>query len=392
MSPDQPSELSASPPALVGELQAVERTVVLDVSCREVYTLFSTNPGIPGVVVVQADGTLAGLMSRQRFMEVFSRPYRSEVYFGRPLVLLLQEEFPAPMCVSAADTIDQAAAMALRRQRALFHEPIVVSCVAGGFRVLEIQDLLHALANMYAHQFRELERAKDSLVYSEKMASLGGLVAGVAHEINTPIGVSLSAASHLQERVQGFDTLVQAQQVRRTDLAAMVEDSREASAIILHNMQRAAALVRSFKQVAADQTSEQRRVFDLHQTVEEIIVSLRPSFKHAVAELVFEVPEGIAMDCFPGALAQIVSNLVLNALVHAFEGREQGRVRLSAKPIAHRAQVELSIQDDGVGIPPEVVGRIFDPFFTTKRNQGGTGLGLHIVHNLVHNSLGAPLP
>jgi len=224
------------------------------------------------------------------------------------------------------------------------------------------------------------------------MASLGGLVAGVAHEINTPIGVSLSAASHLQERVQGFDTLVQAQQVRRTDLAAMVEDSREASAIILHNMQRAAALVRSFKQVAADQTSEQRRVFDLHQTVEEIIVSLRPSFKHAVAELVFEVPEGIAMDCFPGALAQIVSNLVLNALVHAFEGREQGRVRLSAKPIAHRAQVELSIQDDGVGIPPEVVGRIFDPFFTTKRNQGGTGLGLHIVHNLVHNSLGAPLP
>jgi signal transduction histidine kinase len=295
------------------------------------------------------------------------------------------------LCLDANDSIDVAAEAALARDQRLFYEPIAVRHAIGHFTILEPQQLLLALANQYKFQFRELQAAKDSLVHSEKLASLGGLVAGVAHEINTPIGVSLSAASYLSEQIEVFSKALATNQLRKADLTDLVGNTKEASGIILRNMERAATLVSSFKQVAADQTSESRRIFDLKQSVGEILFSLGPSLKHSAVSLHQSVDEGIEMDCYPGALAQILSNLVLNALVHAFGSGRSGNIRVTATLASRGNAIALTVEDDGAGIPPENLARIFDPFFTTRRNQGGTGLGLHIVHNLVHNTLGGSI-
>ena len=380
-----------APPSLVGELSTFECTIALQTPCRQVYGMLTSNALIPGVIVLDVHGDICGLMSRHRFMEVFSQSYRSEVYFSRPLEKLLKEEFPPPLCVAADHAIAIAADAALQRPRERFNEPLAVDYGAKQFRVLEIRDLLHALANIHAHQYAQLQVALDSLVQAEKLASLGGLVAGVAHEINTPIGVSLSAASHLVDQVDSFARLVERQQVRKTDLQTFVSGTREAAGIILNNMERAAGLVRSFKQVAADQTSESRRTFDLKQTVGEILFNLGPSFKHSAIELSSHVAEEITMDSYPGALAQIVSNLVLNAMVHGFQEGEAGIIQVTADLLPSHQAVQLRVQDDGRGIPADVLGRVFDPFFTTRRNQGGTGLGLHIVYNLVRNTLGGTI-
>jgi len=376
---------------VVSDLASIENTIALNTTARDVFKAFSASATVPGAVVLDAQGGLRGLISRRRFMEIFSQPYRTEVYFSRPLENLLREEFGSPLCLNAQDSIDVAAEAALAREQHMFYEPIAVRHTEGRFTILEPQQLLLALANQYKYQFRELQATKDSLVHSEKLASLGGLVAGVAHEINTPIGVSLSAASYLAEQIDVFGKALATNQVRKADLNELVSNTQEASGIILRNMERAATLISSFKQVAADQTSESRRIFDLKQSVGDILFSLGPSLKHSAVNLHQFVDEGIEMDCYPGALAQILSNLVLNALVHAFGPERSGNIRIAAALAARGNAITLTVEDDGVGIPAENLPRVFDPFFTTRRNQGGTGLGLHIVHNLVYNTLGGSI-
>jgi signal transduction histidine kinase len=275
----------ATPASLVSELATHDCSISVSASCSAVHATLTADPSLPGVAVVDADGRLCGLISRRRFMEVFTQPYRREVYFPRHLHQLIDVAFAKPLCVAANTSISDATAKAVSRNRDQFGEPIALAYESGNFRVLEMQDLLHALAQRYAAQFRELETAKDSLVQAEKLASLGGLVAGVAHEINTPVGVSLTAASFLTDKFEAFAKLLEAQQVRRADLTAILKNSREVSGIILHNMQRTAALVQSFKQVAADQTSEQRRVFDLKESVQQILQSLGPRLKQSRVSL-----------------------------------------------------------------------------------------------------------
>jgi len=387
----QANELVATPAHLVSELATHDCSIHVNACCSEVHAQLTANPTLPGVVVIDSDGSLYGLISRRRFMEVFSQPYRREVYFPRPLRQIIDDAFAKPLCIDGISPISDAARSAVSRDREQFGDPIAVAYANGDFRVLEMQDLLHALAQSYASQFRELEIVKDNLVQSEKMASLGGLVAGVAHEINTPVGVSLTAASFLTDKIEAFAKLVDAQQVRKADLAAIVSNSREASGIILHNMQRAAALVKSFKQVAADQTSESRRTFDLNESINQILQSLGPSFKQSSIEVHSVGNVEVQMDCYPGALSQIISNLILNAKIHAFAEGEAGDITVSAEYFEASDEVAITVGDNGKGIAHENLGRIFDPFFTTRRNQGGTGLGLHIVHNLVHNTLGGSI-
>ena len=380
-----------APAASVGELPTYECAVPVTTPCHQLYALFASDAFMPGLVVLAPDGTLQGLLSRHRFMEVFSQTYRKEVYFTRPLDILLREEFFAPLCVPSEASVVSAAEAALKRPRDRFNEPIAISFGTGIYKVLETRDLLIALANVHSYQYSQLQIALDSLVEAEKLASLGALVAGVAHEINTPVGVSLSAASHLFDSVGRFSKKLEQQQIRKADLSDFVEGSREASSIILHNMERAADLIRSFKQVAADQTSEARRNFDLRQAVTEILFNLGPSFKLSPVTLSHAIDEDISMDCYPGALGQIISNLVLNGLTHGFPDNMPGNIRVSAKRVVNSGDVEICVQDDGLGMEPEILGRIFDPFFTTRRNRGGTGLGLHIVYNLVRNTLGGKI-
>jgi len=226
----------------------------------------------------------------------------------------------------------------------------------------------------------DLLAAQTQLVEQEKMASLGSLVAGVAHEINTPLGIGVTAASHLKEVAGDLHHWLESRHLKRSDLEAFEGSVREGSQIILRNLERAAKLVKSFKQVAVDQAGEVRREFDLRTTLEELLTSLRPRFKHSRIGIELECPSDILMHSYPGALSQIVSNLVINSLTHAYTAGEEGQIRLRVRALERNVEVHYS--DDGCGMDQTVLNRIYEPFFTTRRGDGGSGLGMHIVYNL----------
>lgn len=248
------------------------------------------------------------------------------------------------------------------------------------------------LANSNAELEKTLERLKhtlDELVRSEKLAALGSLVAGIAHELNTPIGNSLMVASTLRDVNHNFREQMLVG-LRRSALDAYMTETESASDILMRNLQRAAELITSFKQVAVDQTSSQRRRFELAEVVNEIVVTMQPVFRRTSHSIETDIEPGISMDSFPGPLGQVIANLLNNAILHAFEGREHGLVRLEAR-LNDEKQIIFSCQDNGVGISPSNLRRVFDPFFTTKLGRDGTGLGLNIVHNIVTGVLGGEI-
>ena len=220
------------------------------------------------------------------------------------------------------------------------------------------------------------------LVQSEKMAALGGLVAGVSHELNTPIGNALVVSSAMHDRVLKFQDLVSRNELKRSTLERFMADSLEGSELVQRSLQRASELVHSFKQVAVDQSSERQRVFGLNEVVREIIATLKPNLKKLPWTLEIDIPPDITMHSFPGSLGQVVINLVMNAALHAFDGRTQGLISVTGRQLDAET-VQLVFADDGVGMTADIVGRIFDPFFTTRMGQGGSGLGLAIVHQMV---------
>jgi signal transduction histidine kinase len=231
----------------------------------------------------------------------------------------------------------------------------------------------------------QLGQARDRLVQSEKMVALGQLVAGVAHEINTPIGVALTAATHLGERTQAFNKLVADGQLKRSDLQSYTALAHQSTELLHFNLQRAAQLIQSFKQVAVDQASEQRRDFDLRDYLEQLVISLRPEARKLGHNIALSCEDGIAMSSFPGALAQVLSNLIANAMLHAYPPGASGTIRVIGHGMGEN--VSVAVEDDGAGIPADHLSRIYDPFFTTKRGSGGSGLGLHIVYNIVNETL-----
>lgn len=232
-----------------------------------------------------------------------------------------------------------------------------------------------------------LRQAQDSLILSEKMASLGSLVAGIAHELNTPIGNTLLTATALSDMVGDFEKQYVAGGIKRSELEAHLRDTRTACDIMTASLRRAADLITSFKQVAVDQTSDQHRRFDLCDVVRDTLATFGAQLRRANCEVRLEMPASVPMDSHPGGLGQVLSNLLNNALLHAFEGRERGVVTLKARSLAE-GQVELVFADDGVGMPGKVLHQVFDPFFTTKMGQGGSGLGMNIVYNIVTGMLG----
>ena len=239
-------------------------------------------------------------------------------------------------------------------------------------------------------QVDQLRTAQDELVRSGTMAALGALVAGVAHEINTPLGNGVMAISALAEVQNRFEAAMLGG-LKRADLDAFLAGLLEGSDIALRNLRRAAELVQSFKQVAVDQTSAKRRSFELHEIAQEMVASMRPSYARTPYQIALQVPmSGLAMDSYPGALGQVIGNLVQNAIVHGFDGRDHGTVRIEAQRDT-QGWIVLRVTDDGRGIAAADLERIFDPFMTTRMGRGGTGLGLHISHNAVVNLLGGTL-
>lgn len=231
-----------------------------------------------------------------------------------------------------------------------------------------------------------LQEAQSELVRQEKLASLGRLVAGVAHEINTPLGICVTATSHL----------VQELKLTREELAAgeMTEDSLEqfldivdqSLRIMTTNTQRAAALVRSFKQVAVDQSSDDIRQFNLNTYLHEVLLSLQPKLKGRPVKVEVDCAPDIVLDSFPGALSQVVTNMLMNSLVHGYQHEQAGQIVIRAA--LHEQMVVLDYCDDGAGMDAETLAKLFDPFFTTRRGSGGSGLGAHILYNQVTGPLG----
>jgi PAS domain S-box-containing protein len=256
-------------------------------------------------------------------------------------------------------------------------------------RVARRTQALAALNEELSDTVTHLRETQGELVRVEKMAALGGLVAGVAHELNTPLGNGLMAVTALAAEAREFKASMQ-EGLRRAALDGLLASVEQATNIATRNLHRAAGLVTSFKQVAVDQTSSQRRHFELGEVVDEMVVSLRPTFSRTPYQIAVQVPKGLMLDSYPGALGQAIGNLITNAVLHGFEGRTHGTVCISGER-GEDGGIVLHVADDGKGIAADLLERIFDPFVTTKMGRGGTGLGLHIAYNAVVNLLGGRL-
>ena len=241
------------------------------------------------------------------------------------------------------------------------------------------RELNAALASVRAMQ--------TELLRSEKLAALGSLVAGVAHELNTPIGNCVTVGSTLQHQVNALSIAYEKGELRRSLLQDFIEGAVHGTNILMRALARASELIGSFKRVAVDQSSDQRRQFDLHTMLHEVCLTLEPMYKNTPFELAMDVPQGITLDSYPGALGQLITNFVSNALQHGFEGRTTGQMKLWAQA-SGTDQVALHFTDDGHGMSEDTRNRVFDPFFTTKLGQGGSGLGMNIVYNIVRDIMG----
>ena len=245
-----------------------------------------------------------------------------------------------------------------------------------------------AFDNAEAYQYLQMTQAK--LVEQEKLAALGSLVAGVAHELNTPLGNSLLTASTMQEMSSKFLAEVETGKMRRSSLEVFARATETSSTLLVRNLSAASDLIIGFKQIAVDQASDQRRQFNLKVVSEEIALTMSNRLKREEHELKIAIPEMILMDSYPGPYGQVLNNLIMNAIVHAFDGRQHGVMRLTADLIDDK-QVRLLFSDNGVGVSEGNLSKIFDPFFTTRLGQGGSGLGLHICYNIVSSVLGGSI-
>ncbi|MDD9267971.1 ATP-binding protein [Paenibacillus sp. GCM10023248] len=258
--------------------------------------------------------------------------------------------------------------------------------------IAEVSEAFNDMVNNLDERYMELQQAlhtlqitQDQLVQSEKMGALGNLVAGVSHEINTPIGIGVTAVTYLDQKTKDFRSLYATGKMKKSDLEQFLTVLEETNAMIQSNLERASSLVRSFKQISVDQSVEVKRTFHLLEYLEGIIASLKPSLKKSRLRVEVYGDSHVNLYTYPGALSQIITNLVMNSLNHAYAPEEEGT--LSVRVSEEADHIQLAYSDDGKGMTQAVLDQIFDPFFTTSRGKGGTGLGMNIVYNLVTQSL-----
>ncbi|MEO1432725.1 MAG: HAMP domain-containing sensor histidine kinase [Cyanobacteria bacterium J06633_8] len=233
----------------------------------------------------------------------------------------------------------------------------------------------------------KLISTQEQLIVQEKMAALGSLTAGIAHEINTPLGIGVSAASLLSEKTRVLSAAYHDGTMKRSDLDNYLDIATQSNTMLMGNLQRAAELVQSFKQVAIDQSSEEARTFNIKEYLQGILIQLHPKLKQTKHKVEINGVEEIFITSYPGAFSQIITNLIVNSLIHAYEPEDSGLIVISYHQQVSSNYLILEYADDGKGIEKENLQKIFDPFFTTKRNQGGSGLGLHILFNIVNQKL-----
>ncbi len=243
-------------------------------------------------------------------------------------------------------------------------------------------DVAFRMADVYSQKLLTMIRqTQTQLLQREKLAALGSLVAGVAHEINTPMGVAVTAASLVHDRVVALERAFDQGELRKSSLSEFFAGARPAIAMTLANLERAAELIVAFKHVAVDQAQSSARRVHLASTLRDVMVSLTPLYRHGGHRIVIDLDESLEVETHPGALAQIVTNLIQNALTHAFAAGQAGKIELRLGRV--EGAIELAVTDDGRGLTADEQVHIFEPFFTTRRGTGGSGLGMHVVHNLV---------
>lgn len=345
------------------------------------------------MVITDADGIIA--LVNQQVENLFGYP-RSEL-IGQPVDHLVPDRFRAAHPALRAKYVAAPqvklmnagrVVLARRKDGSEFDAEVSLSPIQTDDSLLVVSALRDITERRRTEEV--LRIARETTVEAEKMAALGGLVAGVAHEINTPVGVNLASATHLQSETRRAAARYAASELSGDELEDYFATAAQAVELMVINSQRAADLIQSFKQVAVDQTSGEQRQFDLRGYIDEVLLSLRPQFKHSPIQISVDCPPGILVDSLPGAVSQILVNLILNALSHAFDEGQAGKITIRAALQADDT-VELMVADDGKGIPENIRERIFDPFFTTRRGHGGSGLGLNIAYNVALHALGGSL-
>ncbi len=251
--------------------------------------------------------------------------------------------------------------------------------------LLSVEGIAHDITQ-HKHNLSVIRDQQGQLLENEKMAALGRMVAGVAHEINTPVGIGLTAASHFQERFAALRRLYVGSSMKKADLEGFLAEADESLRMIRGNLDRAAQLIQGFKGVAVDQSGEGRRTFDLKAYLDETLLSLKPALRKTAHGVTVACAPGVMVDSYPGALSHTITNLVMNSLNHGFEGVARGTIGITAERAGD--EIRLVYRDDGVGMTPEVRSQLYEPFFTTKRGQGGSGLGMHVVYTAVTQTLG----
>ena len=231
----------------------------------------------------------------------------------------------------------------------------------------------------------ELNKAQERLLDAEKMAVLGGLSAEVSHEINTPIGVSITSTSYLSDTLTKLKTDIDNQNVTKRSMEDFIDNAHQSVELLMNNLTRASDLISSYKQVAVDQTSDKIRFINIAKYVDEVIQSLHPKLKKTSHRIKVNCPDNIEMHVHAGAISQIFTNLIINSIIHGFDGRNRGEIDIDIS--YQQERLKIIYQDNGNGVAPDVLTHIFEPFYTTKAGEGGSGLGTHIVHNLVTDTL-----
>ncbi len=231
----------------------------------------------------------------------------------------------------------------------------------------------------------ELQETQSQLVESEKMASLGSLVAGISHEINTPLGVARTSSSHIWDAMKKLEHAFKNGTLTKAEMQEFLDVAEDGLHLMTANLVRASDLMASFKQVSADQSHDEQRTFPLKEYLQETVYTLKPNLKRYQVAVIIECPDNIMLNSYPGAYSQVITNLIMNALNHAYEPENKGTIKIKVEPKGHQIQIRFS--DDGKGMSEKIQRQVFDPFFTTKRGKGGTGLGMHIIYNLVTHKL-----
>ncbi len=237
----------------------------------------------------------------------------------------------------------------------------------------------------------ELDKTRASLVQSEKLSALGFMVAGISHELNTPIGNANLAFTSLVYQLQQLEQQYRSGQLARSSIETFFADYHNTTDLVSRSIERTITLIAKFREVARDQTSEQRQHFNLHALVVDSVNLIQLPNKQAPWIILIDINDALQLDSYPGPLGQILNNLLANSISHGFEGRQNGQITISTAEIPGQQEIVLSVSDDGIGIKPEHLGNIFDPFFTTKLGQGGSGIGLHISHRIVTSVLGGSI-